>query len=372
MTKFQSLNFNNTMHPQQFTLFQDPEPSLHAALAKIKAGKLAPPNLTAFVAQLCSMMDELPAGSLILAAVPSDDCATEAVCNAVRDFQRQRSVIDGGRRETAVVTLPYSINRDYERQMPDVYARKDVSKLGYRHEPRLQLDAPLSYKPEPFQKVSGLISVRGADYFIVKNSHYLGAIHGNVNETINRLRFFVEIAHATGRTHVMLINPVTLNTWLQSFEIAGAASHCWLKPYSIADDESFREFKSVVKSHEVLIPREKDFYLLNFAAQIYDAVYGCPYRFRKWTIATLVGALGRKATEVSWNDFVKHAPTASDREHAILEFTSVRDGGEPITSLLPLSWQKGKTVDGAKENRKRPKPGQRKLGRDDAGHNTAA
>lgn len=353
------------MNTQQLSLFVEPSDRINQAIAKLTGARGLRPNAQTFVSQLGSLMTANPPGSLIIAAVPNGP-ATEQTCDALERYLEQAKARGFGHGKASIATLeiPHVHNRRMlQRQIPDLYTSLPASKIGHVHKPQFLLDFSPGYvPPTPMQQICGLLRARAVEYYLVSKAHYLSPSGSSVADGINQVRFFIQLASQSKRTHVLFTNAGTAREWLGSGEITNEVSSCWLRPYNRADSKSFAEFKGLLKGYDLIAPREDGFTLLSNAKQIYDAVWGCTYRLHKWVINSLISVQSRGGEAVSWSDFCQCAPSAAEIRQAEREFEDIKAMSSPLTATLTLPTKAKSST----------KPGQRSLGRDRAGHDFAA
>jgi len=359
------------MTPDQLSLLPAQCAAIGAALNKMRGGKISPPpTFSAFIRLLGNKMIELPSGFVILAAIPNT-CATNIVCDEIKGFFDARSSAGVTKCRVGVLQLPHVFGRRFERDMLDVYSEREVSALAQQNAPQRQPETVLLNSASTLQIINGIIGQRELDYYVVQNAQYILAGYGNTTETVNRLRFFIEAARATRKTHVLIANPIVVSDWLEHLEIEHEVAHCWLKPYSRGKD-SFLEFQGILGGYDEAIPRADGFKLLDQAENVFKVVCGCPYRLNKWAVETLIGVASSGRDKVGWTDFVNHAPNDRARNNAQVEFTAIKMATDPAKPLLVPPTELGGRLEGEERSKRSTKPGQRALGRDDTSQDTAA
>lgn len=354
------------MSTKQLNLFPEPSEAVENAIDKLSSVKALAPNYAVFVRELGLHMTTKPSGSLIIAAVPNR-FATSQACASLEDYLEaaKRHGHGGGKADLLTLEIPHAHNvRAQQTQLADIYSGLQLPRRKSEPEAQFTLDIDSGFsRPTPIQRICRLIRDRTAEYYLVRDAHYLSPSGGSIHDGINQVRFFIQLAHRSKKTHVLFTNPLTVRDWLTSGEINGEVTDHWLRPYNKRNTESYREFKGILKGYDAVIPRDKDFTLLKHADNIYGLVWGCTYRLNKWAINTLVSVRARDLKVVTWDDFLKCQPSPEEQKHARSEFLAA--------TRAPTTAAKGDTQEGTSEN---PcLPGQRTLGRDSvAQHDNAA
>jgi len=359
------------MTPKQLTLFPERCECVDLALAKISAGKIQPPNFTKFVRELGVHMTTGQPGKVIVVGVPNA-VATKEVCSSLADFFEEAKLhgFGSGNADLATVEIPHALNLKVQhRQIAGVYTALPDSCVGHLHEPQFMLDFASGYaRPNPMQQICGLITGRPANHYLVHNAHYLTPLGGSINDGINQVRFFIQLAAQSKKTHVLFTNASTACDWLSSGEITNDVTAMWLKPYNRRDKAAFAEFKGILMGYQGVLPLEEDGVLVKHAKEICDAVWGCTYRLKKWVINTLVSVRTRGGQQVTWDDFCQSPPSPKETAHAKEEFLAINAIKSPLVSL----GTKPEETVAKKRFGQTCLPGHRKLGRDPCGRQVTA
>jgi hypothetical protein len=359
------------MIPEQLSLFSEPSDAVNSAIAKLTNSRGRNPKFNAYVSDLGSLMSAKPAGSLIIAVVPNGQ-SSKQVCASLEDyFEDAKSCgVGWGKACLATLEIPHVSSRQIlQRQLADLYTALPASKIGHIHEPQFTFDSMSGYaRPSPMQQICGLIRGRARDYYLVPNAHYLSPSGSSIADGVNQVRFFIQLASQSGKTHVLFTNAATARDWLGNGEITNEVSTRWLKPYNRKDKASFLEFKGILKGYDALLPRETGFTLTAHAKEICDMVWGCTYRLNKWAVNALVAVRACGGDQVTWNDFCQCAPSPTETTQAEKEFSDIQAMMSPLASTTTgaASQQQGT------KSKVRLAPGQRRLTRDVVGQDENA
>lgn len=362
------------MQNEQLSLFAEPSDAINRAIARLSTARGRTPAFTKLIAQAGSLMLARPRGSLIIVTAPSG-FATDQACAAIEEYleDAKSKGYGPGRAGVATVEIPHATSRRLlQRQIPEIYTSLPAGMIGHIHKPQFFLDFSPGYvAPNPLQQICGLLRARPIEYYLVTKAHYLSPAGSSVDDGINQVRFFIQLAAQSKRTHVLFTNASTAREWLGNGEITNEVSACWLRPYNRADKESSTEFRRILKGYdEVIPPREKGFTLVSHAREIHDAVCGCTFRLSKWVLNTLVSVRARGGDRVSWRDFCECAPSAVETNQAQREYDDIKAMSSALTP--PVVKPEDDKSERSRKGKGQAKPGQRSLGRDRIGLNTDA
>lgn len=356
------------MNTVQLSLFNEPAEAIVTAYEQITSAKPAPLKYINFVQELCATMESNTAGSLILAVVPSG-LAVDKVCASLAEYldEAKEHGKGHGREDLTLIEIPHATNlRVQQSLLADTYTRLPAS-VGHRHAPQFQLEFTSGLSaytsPRPLDQIRSRLQSRPARYYVIKNGHYLCPVGGNVHDGVNQLRFLAQLSRQSDKTHVIFTTPICACEWLTVDHDFGEISTCWLRPYHRGDTSSYIEFKGVIKGYDAVLPKATDFKLVAHSDEIYAAVWGCIFRFDAWVRRTLISVRARQGEVVSWADFRRNAPSPLEVSRARSEFVEINKMFPP----LPEEKVGADQLPDQKPQRTL-KPGQRRLGRDPAGH----
>lgn len=354
------------MNEIQLPLFLETPPPIEEALSKFKDNILTLPNHEHFIRHLGTSMTSLDRGTVILAAAPSHD-AIRPMLNRFHDQAREHGAGNGS---SAIcwITIPgASSSRSLQRKLLESYqdaTRLQSSRCVRASQAELIFDwSQLSR--DPVRVVTGLVSQRPFDYYVLQRASDLVRCGSNVSESVEHIRYIIRMAEMMQRTHVIIACPAQVNRWLRSAEIAEATEHCLMKPYNlnVADDNLI--FLSLLNSFDGLIPWKKGDCLLNHPDEINRFVWGCPARLHGWIKRALMAAKAKGMAHLTWQHCLEHRPIKAITDAAYADYSAAQELGGPNSPATP-SEQKVPVT------HYRPvKPGQRKPVRDDVGIDAA-
>jgi len=312
------------MNDVQLMLFPQATAEVDAAIATIGAQRLPLPNHLHFVGELCASMTSLPAGSVILAAAPGGSTSDE-VCSWVKEYFQNASSAKTGERpaQLAVINTPMAENLRLQRKfLLDAYrGALPLSRIKHVHEPQFQLEFGQSFlSNDPFQVVSGLIAARAIDYYILRDAHNLQRPGVSMWDARDQVRYLIQLAQNSGRTHVLLGRLRTVWQWLKDPQIAEALTPCLLHPYDVAKDDEAATFMRLLLTFDGVVPWKKGHNLAEHFSEINEVVHGSPQRLKKWVLNALTGAKAKGLQAITWDFFCERKPTASESLEAAAEF----------------------------------------------------
>lgn len=356
------------MSQEQKTFFFAQDASLSGTLDRISRSQKKLVSYQEFVRELGVLMTTSPAGSLILAGVPTTQAAHDSAEGIVgyMEFAKRHGFCDANSK-ISEISIPYNTNlRAQQRQLPDVYSAAPVSQLGHRHRPQFMLEFQVAQlQPEPLVRLCSIVDAMPAQFYLVHGAHLLRPAGAAIYEAQNQLRFFAELARRTKRTHVLLANPIIIAQWLEATDIAQEAHACFMRPHE-ADGTSFNEFIALLKGYDALIPRKEGFELAEKADTIRSIVSGCPYLLAKWVSTAISKVLAGGGTQLSW-DMLRHsAPSPVEQKQAKAAFDDIRR----LTTPVAAGKAADQGTDGKRRGRRRP--GEQKPRRDAVSQHHAA
>ncbi|MFA6286142.1 MAG: hypothetical protein WC661_02060 [Opitutaceae bacterium] len=354
------------MNSEQLSLFQEPSEAITKAIETLSTSTFkGRPSYINFIRELGSLMTTQPAGSIILAATPNS-YITKIACESLKIFLEEFNSRNQRpeKAELAVLDIPHAQNtKAQHKQLADIYTSSlPVSKLNHTHKPQFELDFAMAYaQATPMQQICCTIRNRPITHYLLRNAHYISPSGSSVSESTNQLRYFAQLAAQSNKTHVLFANGFKINEWLNNSEISGEFPVCWIKPYNKNDQQSYREFKGVIKSFDVILPREAEFRLLDQADAIFEIVAGCPYRLNKWLISALSLVNANGAQHLDWRYLYQSKPTPAEQKNAKSESSQILTN----TPFLAPGIDTVKN-DEVKPKKRKTRP-QRNLGRDEVG-----
>lgn len=351
--------------------FEEPTPSVRNALRALESNKISAPAYLDVVRKVDSALNCLPAGSVFVVATPNAPVAAW-VCDSLESYYAQRKSTDGSSGTLAVIELPQALcRREREQAILAAYVGTPMSLARGHCPPRFELALAAPYfGASPVHQVCSIVSSQSPECYIVSNAHKLSEAGGDINEIIERVKFFIELARVSQKTHVLVAHAAAVVDWLNSGEISNSVHEFWIKPYE-PNGASFREFKGILGGFDARIPRKEGFSLMGRAQEIHGATGGCPNRVKMWLQKTLNAAMDRGVDQIDWADMLENSPTESQIRHAKAEFVLIHNAtrqplrpSKPADAAVPAADNK--------KPKRSTKPGQRTLGRDAVAQPSAA
>ncbi len=356
------------MNEVQMSLFLESAPPVEAALTKFNGNIFAAPNQEHYIRHTGTAMLSAKPGTVILAAAPSHD-GILPLLNRFHDEARDHGSGNGSAAICWITVPAASSARALQRKLLDSYqeaTRLQASRRVCAPQTELLFDwAQLSR--DPIRVVTGLVSQRPFDFYVVRRASDLVRCGSQFSESIEHIRYIIRMAEMMQRTHVIVACPAQVNRWLRSVEIAESTELCLMKPYDLTVPGEKKVFLSLLHSFDKLIPWQAGDGLLDHADEINQHVWGCPTRLHGWVRRALMAAKAKGMAHLTWPHVLEHRPikTISDAAKADFEAAQALCGpkaGVPATSG-------GQTI--PKAHYKPVKPGQRKPHRDDVGFDAA-
>lgn len=353
------------MNEIQLPLFLETPLPIEEALSKFKDNVLTLPNQENFIRHLGTSMLSANRGTVILAAAPSHD-AILPLLNRFHDQAHEHGA-GGGSSAICWITIPgASSSRALQRKILDSYqeaTRLQSSRRVCAPQAELIFDwSQLSR--DPVRVVTGLVSQRPFDYYVLQRASDLVRCGSNVSESIEHIRYIIRMAEMMQRTHVIIASPAQVNRWLRSVEIAEATAHCLMKPYDLTVADENLIFLSLLNSFDGLIPWREGHCLLEHPEEINRYVWGCPARLHGWIKRALMAAKAKGMPHLTWQLFLEHRPIKAISEAAQADYSAAQELCGPKSSTSSET----KTP---KTHYRPLKPGQRKPVRDDVGIDAA-
>ncbi len=353
------------MNEVQMSLFVEAPPRVEEALNKLQVGALTLPNLEHHIRHVGTSMISAKPGSVILAGAT----ANESMLPMLSRFhdQAQTHGIGNGASAICWITAPAASSaRALQRKLLDSYqeaTRLQASRRVCAPQAELVFDwSQLSR--DPVRVVTGLVSQRPFDYYVLRRASDLVRCGSNVAESIEHVRYIIRMAEMMQRTHVIVASPAQVQRWLRSPEIAEATELCLMKPYDLAVPEEDLLFQSILHSFDQVIPWHAGDCLLHHREEIHRYVWGCPTRLQAWIRRALTVAKAKGASELPWSLFIEHRPIATITEAARADYAAAQELCGPRTQSVA---KRTASV----THYRRVKPGQRKPHRDDVGYDAA-
>lgn len=356
------------MNEVQMSLFLETPPPVEEALTKLKGNIFNAPNQEHFIRHTGTSMLSTPPGTVILAAAPSHD-GILPMLNRFHDEARDHGSGNGSSSICWITVPAANSSRALQRKLLDSY--QEASRLQASHRvcaPQTELVFDWTQlSRDPVQIVTGLVSQRPFDYYVLQRASDLVRCGSQISESSEHLRFIIRMAEMMQRTHVIVASPAQVNRWLRSSEIAEATELCLMKPYDFNVAEDRLIFDSLLNSFDKLLPWRTGDCLLDHSEEINLYVWGCPTRLQGWIRRALMAAKAKGMAHLTWPHVLEHRPISTISEAAKADFAAAQalcgpKGGAISTRTIP-------TV--RKTHYKRLKPGQRKPHRDDVGFDAA-
>ena len=312
------------MNTAQLMLFPQECARLNTAIETISEQRIPLTNNLNFVREIYTAMVSLPQGSVILAAAHGGNTSDE-VCAWITECLRNGP--DGQARGNppamSVIKTPLGENQRLQRKyLLDAYhGAVPLSRLAHTHEPQFQLQFGQSFlSQDRMQVVAGLIAGRPIDYYLLRDAHQLQRPGDVLWDAREHVRYIIQLAQISGRTHVLLGRMTTLWQWLDDSSIADAVTPCMLHPYDLEVPHDASEFADMLTAYDAVIPWCKGITLVGHIQEVNSVVWGSPQRVRKWVLNALTGAKARGMEELDWKCFWERKPTPAECTEAKAEF----------------------------------------------------
>lgn len=354
------------MNGTQLSLFLETPPPIEEAMLKLKDKVFTLPNQQHFIRHLGTSMISADQGTVILAAAPSHN-AILPMLNRFHDEAHDHGAGNGSSSICWITVPGASSSRALQRKLLDSYqeaTRLQSSRCVRTSQAELIFDwSQLSR--DPVRVITGLVSQRPFDYYVLQRASDLVRCGSNVSESVEHIRYIIRMAKMMQRTHVIIACPAQVNRWLRSAEIAEATEHCLMKPYDLNVADENLVFLSLLNSFDGLIPWEKGDCLFDHPDEINLYVWGCPTRLHGWIRRALMVAKAKGLSQLTWRLFLEHRPIKAISDAAEADYKAAQDLCGP---KAPTASSETKTP---KTHYRPVKPGQRIPVRDDVGIDAA-
>ena len=348
---------------------------LNTAIETISEQRIPLTNHLNFVREICTAMLSLRHGSVILAAAHGGNTSDE-VCSWITEFLRNGP--DGQPKENpplmSVIKTPLAENQRLQRKyLLDAYhGAVPLSWLVHTHEPKFQLQFGQSFlSQDRMQVVAGLIAGRPIDYYLIRDAHQFQRPGDALWDAREHVRYIIQLAQNSGRTHVLLGRMTTLWEWLDDCSIADAVTPCLLHPYDLDVAQDASEFMDMLSAYDSVIPWCKGTTLVGRIQEVNSIVWGSPQRVRKWVLNALTGAKSRGLEELDWKFFWERKPTLTECNEAKAEFVLHWEYTKHQTMKPAVHTDVEVTPPKVEKNKRRSKPGRCNPKRRDVGFEAA-
>lgn len=354
------------MNNVQLLLFKEPSSELDTAIKTVNSSVLMAPNQEDFVRHVGVTMLRAPRGSVVLAATPSCDGLSEKIAEYLD--QAAANGTGQGAASMCFVRIPTAhSSRAMQEKLLDAYHDASCLRPANRAAPvqfEFQFDRS-SLSRDPFTVVTGLVSQRPFDYYVISNASDLARAGANTFESVESIRFIIKLAKTMDRTHVIVASAAQMNSWLKHVEIAEGTLQCVLRPYDVVSDQDRQTFVDILGSYDSILPWRGQDCLADHVDEINEFVFGCPYRLRTWIQKALI-AQAKDDSPLTWERFLQNRPIQTLVKAARADFLACNELLGPTT--------KRQNQDGVATRPARPssrKPGQRLPHRDAVGFDAA-
>ncbi|KAB2916774.1 MAG: hypothetical protein F9K30_18525 [Dechloromonas sp.] len=354
------------MNNVQLLLFKEPSSELETAIKSVNSSMPLAPNQEDFVRHVGATMLHATPGSVVLAATPSCDGLNEKIA----EYLDQAAANGTGQGASAMcfVRIPTAHSgRAMQEKLLDAYHDASCLRPSNRPAPiqfEFQFDRS-SLSRDPFTVVTGLVSQRPFDYYVISNASDLARTGSSKFESVESIRYIIKLAKTMGRTHVIFASAAQMNSWLKYVEIAEATLHCVLRPYDVTSEDDKQTFVDILGSYDSILPWREGNCLADHTDEINEFVFGCPYRLRTWIQKALI-AHAKDDAPLTWERFIQNRPIKTLVDAALADFNACNQLLGPTTRRQS---QNNATLSPAKHYNR--KPGQRLPHRDDVGIDAA-
>jgi hypothetical protein len=302
----------------------------------------------------------------VLAATPSCDGLREKLSEYLN--QAAANGTGAGASAMCFVKIPTAHSgRAMQEKLLDAYHDASCLRPAHRAAPiqfEFQFDRS-SLSRDHFTVVTGLVSQRPFDYYVISNASDLARAGANAFESVESIRYIIKLAKTMDRTHVIFASAAQMNSWLRHVEVAEATLQCVLRPYDLAAEQDRQTFVNILSSYDSILPWHVEDCLADHADEINELVFGCPYRLRTWIQKALI-AQAKDNASLTWDRFKQNRPIPTLVKAARSDFFACNELLGPVTGR-----QNQRAASPSQTKRSNRKPGQRAPHRDDVGIDAA-
>jgi hypothetical protein len=354
------------MNNVQMLLFKEPSTELQTAIETVNNNVLMAPAQEDFVRHVGTAMLHVPRGYVVLAATPSSDGLKEKISEYLD--QAAATGTGPGAGSMCFIKVPTAhCGRAMQAKLLDAYHDASCLRPTQRTLPtqfELEFDHTRLSR-DPFTVVTGLVSQRPYEYYVISNAGDLVRAGADVFESVESIRYIIKLAETMRRTHVIFASAAHINAWLRDVEVAARTQHCVLRPYDLSDKQDRQTFVNILGSYDSILPWREGDCLADHADEINESVSGCPHRLRTWIQKVLI-AQAKDDASLTWKRFIQNRPIKTLVDAARADFNA-------CIQLLgqPTKRQSQYNAAPCPAKRSTRKPGQRLPHRDDVGIDAA-